>query len=121
MAEALKEHSTQEVVDHNQAIEALRKEVETLEAEKDRLVGEVGGLSVARTNLENLRRDVESLNKEVEGAKAAEALADKCALKAIETAENLRKEVNAERESSAALKAQVGLLSKRWRMLRRLV
>ena len=44
MAEALKEHSTQEVVDHNQAIEALKKEVETLEAEKDRLIGEVGVL-----------------------------------------------------------------------------
>ena len=84
-----------------------------MEAEKDRLVGEVGGLSAARIDLENLQKKVESLNKEVEGAKAVEALADECALRAIETAENLRKEVNAERESSAALKEQVGLLSKR--------
>ena len=48
----------------------------------------------------------------MEGANAAEVLAGECALRAIETAKNLRKEVNAKRESSAALKAQVGLLSK---------
>ena len=35
------------------------------------------------------------------------------ALKAIEIADNLRKEVDAERESGAALKAQVDMLSKR--------
>ena len=70
------------------------------------------GLSTARTYLENLQKEVESLNKEVEGANAAEVLACECALRAIETAKNLRKEVNTKRESSAALKAQVGLLSK---------
>ena len=86
--------------------------METLEAEKDWLIGEVGGLSTARIDLENLRKKVEFLNKEVEGVKAAEALAGERALRAIETVENLRKEVNAKRKSSAALKAQVGLLSK---------
>ena len=45
--------------------------------------------------------------------KAAEQLAAERALKAIETADNLRKEVDAERESSAALKAQVDMLTKR--------
>jgi pyridoxine 5'-phosphate synthase PdxJ len=55
---------------------------------------------------------VESLGKDLEGAKAAEQLTAERALKALETAENLRKEVNAERESSAALKAQVDMLSK---------
>jgi polyhydroxyalkanoate synthesis regulator phasin len=65
MIEALEEHGTQEVVDDNLSIEALKKEVETLEDEKDRLVGEVGGLSVARTDLENLRKEVESLNEQV--------------------------------------------------------
>ena len=54
MVEALEEHSTQEVVDRNLAIKALKKEVETPEAKKDRLVREVGGLSAARTDLENL-------------------------------------------------------------------
>ena len=54
MAEALEERSAQEVVDCNLAIEAFKKEVETLEAKKDRLVREVGGLSAAHTDLENL-------------------------------------------------------------------
>jgi cell division protein FtsB len=44
----------QEVVDRNLAIEALKKEMETLEVEKSQLVGEVRALSIARTDLENL-------------------------------------------------------------------
>jgi prefoldin subunit 5 len=46
----------QAVVDRNRnlAIEALKKEVETLEAEKSQIVGEVRALGVAQTNLENL-------------------------------------------------------------------
>ena len=42
------------MVDRNLAIEALKKEVETLEAKKTRLVGEVGGLRTARAKLEEL-------------------------------------------------------------------
>ena len=53
------------------------------------------------------------LNKEADGAKAVEQLAAEHALKVIETADNLCKEVDAERESGAALKAQVDMLSKR--------
>ena len=34
MAEVLEEHSTQEVVDRNLAIEALKKEMDILEVEK---------------------------------------------------------------------------------------
>jgi hypothetical protein len=95
----------QEVLSHNMAIEAMKMEVDTLEAEKNRLVGEVRALSIARTNLENLRKEVEFQNKQVEGAKAAETLADERALKAMEIAENLHKEVDAKKESSVALKA----------------
>ena len=69
--EAIEEHGTQEVVDRNLAIEALKKEVDTLEAEKTRLVEDVGGLCTAQTDLEELRKNVDSLNKEVDGAKAA--------------------------------------------------
>lgn len=47
---------------------------------------------------------VDSLNKEVEGMKATEQLAADHALKAIEFADNLQKEVDAEREFGAALK-----------------
>ena len=45
--------------------------------------------------------------------KAAKQLAVERALKAIEMADNLRNEVDAERLSGAALKAQVDMLSKR--------
>ena len=51
------------------------------------------------------------LNKEVGGAKAAEQLAAEHALTAIEVADSLQKGVDAERESGAALKAQVDMLS----------
>ena len=44
--------------------------------------------------------------------KAAKQLAVERALKAIEMADNLRNEVDAERESGAALKVQVDMLSK---------
>jgi hypothetical protein len=49
----------------------------------------------------------------MEGAKAAETLAGEHAQKVAEIAENLHKEVDVERESSAALKLQVELLTKR--------
>ena len=53
------------------AIKALKNEVETLEAEKTWLVGEVGCLRTAHAKLEELQK-VDLLNKEVEGAKAVE-------------------------------------------------
>ena len=87
------------MVDCNLCIEALKKEVDTLEAEKTWLVGEVGGLRTAQADLEELWKNVDSLNKEVDGAKATEQLATERALKAIETADNLCKEVDTERES----------------------
>ena len=43
----IEEGGMREVVDRNLATEALKKEVETHEAEKTRLVGEVGGLRTA--------------------------------------------------------------------------
>ena len=101
------------MIDRNLAIEALKKEVDTLEAEKTQLAGEVGGLHAVQAKLEELQKYIDSLKKEVDGVKAAEQLAAERALKAIETVDNLRKEVDVERESSAALKAQVDMLTKR--------
>ena len=49
----------------------------------------------------------------MDGTKAAEQLAAERALKAIVMVDNLRKEVDGERESSSALKAQVDMLTKR--------
>ena len=60
-----------------------------------------------------LQKKVDLLNKEVDSAKASKHLAIERALKAAEMADNLRKQVDAERESSTALKAQVELLTKR--------
>ena len=68
MVEALEEHSTQEVVDHNLAIEALKKEMDILEVEKTWLAGEVGGLYTTQAELGELQKKVDLLNKEVYGA-----------------------------------------------------
>ena len=52
--EAIEERGTQEVVDCNLAIETLKKDVDTLEAEKTQLAGEVDGLRIAHAELEEL-------------------------------------------------------------------
>ena len=54
VSEAIEERGTWEVVDRNLAIEALKNEVETLEAEKTWLVGEVCSLRTAHAELEEL-------------------------------------------------------------------
>jgi len=87
--EAIEERGTWEVVDHNLANEALKNEVETLEAEKTWLMGEVRSLRTARAELEELQKKVDLLSREVEGAKAKERLAAECALKAIEVGDNV--------------------------------
>jgi hypothetical protein len=102
---AIEECGTQEVVDHNLAIEALKTKLEILEAEKTRLEEEVRGLRATRSDLEIIQGKVDSLNKEVEDAKATEQLAAERALKAIETIDSLSKAVDAKRESGVALKA----------------
>ena len=52
--EAIEECGTQVVVDRNLAMEALKKEVDTLEDEKTQLAGEVGGLRTVQAELEEL-------------------------------------------------------------------
>ena len=70
--EAIEEHGMQAMVDRDLAIEALKKELEMVEAKKARLTREIAGLSVARGDFENLQGKVESLGKDLEGAMAAE-------------------------------------------------
>jgi hypothetical protein len=60
MAEALEEQATQEVVDHDVAIEALKKGVGTVEAESKRLAEEVVGLCAAQSDLEGFKGEVAS-------------------------------------------------------------
>ena len=52
---------------------------------------EVTGLRIARADFEDLQGKVESLGKDLEGAKAIKQPTAERALKALETAENLRK------------------------------
>jgi hypothetical protein len=63
MAAALEERSACEVLDWNDAIDALKKEIEVLEVDKVRLSAEVGGLSTARADAENFYKEVEVLRK----------------------------------------------------------
>jgi metal-sulfur cluster biosynthetic enzyme len=103
MAVALEECSTRELLDCNDAIEVLKKEIEVLEAEKTHLSVEVDGCRTACANADNIRAQVETLTKQLEGAKAGEVLVVERAQKANETADNLHKEVDAENESGAML------------------
>jgi hypothetical protein len=54
MAAALEECNTRVVLYQNGAIEALKREIEVLEAKKTRLMAEVGGLSTACAKAEDL-------------------------------------------------------------------
>jgi predicted transcriptional regulator len=72
MVAALEERSTREVLDQNDAIDALKKEIEVLETEKARLSVEVRVLSTARTDVEVLHKEAEALKKKVEVAKSAD-------------------------------------------------
>jgi hypothetical protein len=113
MVVALEERNTRVVLDWNGAIKALKREIEVLEAKKTRLMAEVGGLSTACVKTEDLRKEADLLKKRVEDAKGAEALAIERALKANETTDNLRKELDAKQESNLALQQQVALLMER--------
>lgn len=70
--EALEERGTQAVVDRDLAIEALKKELEMVEAEKTRPAGEVAGLHASQVNFDDLKKKVESLNRALDGTKVAE-------------------------------------------------
>lgn len=111
--EAVEKCGITEVVDRNLAIEAFKKEVENLEAEKSHLLVEVGELRSVRRDLEVLQVKFDALSQDLEATKAAEQLVVDCATKAGEVADALRKEVDAERESAAALRTQVEMLTKR--------
>jgi seryl-tRNA synthetase len=91
----------------------LKKEIEVLEAEKVRISTEIGGLPTTRADAENFRKEAEVLRKQMEDAKSAEAVAVERASKAVETTENLREEIDAEKKSGLAQQQQVGLLTKR--------
>ena len=128
MTAALEERCSREVICRDEAIEALKKENETLEAEKTRLSEEVKGFASIQQAVEVLRKEKEEfkttsevLKKEKEEAEAAAAvlresasqhertkeLAVQRAEKAEDVADRLRKELDAERMSAAALQSRL--------------
>jgi len=124
MAAALEERCSREVICRDEAIEALKKGNETLEAEKARLSEEVKGFASIRQEVEALRKEREELKlgsevlrKEKEDAEASAVvlrmsaseaekvkdLAVQRAGKAEDIADRLSKELDAERTSAAAV------------------
>lgn len=101
------------MVDRTKAIEALKSEVEILNAEKTRLTKENSDLRTTQATVDELRAEVTGLKKDLNSAKTAEAVSVERVLKTEQISDTLRKEVEAERTSGAALKAQVDLLSMR--------
>ncbi|XP_021317600.1 uncharacterized abhydrolase domain-containing protein DDB_G0269086-like [Sorghum bicolor] len=118
MAAALEERCSREVICRDEAIGALKKENETLEAEKARLSEEVKEFSSVRREVDSLRKERDDykagsavLKKEKEDAEASAAvlrtsiaeagrvrdLALQRAEKAEDIAERLRRELDAER------------------------
>ena len=128
MAAALEERCSREVICRDEAIDALKKENETLEAEKVRLSEEVRGFSSTRQELEALRKERDELKagsevlkkgkEEVEASAAAlresasqldraKDLAVQRAEKAEGIAIHLRKELDAERTSAAVVQTRM--------------
>lgn len=97
---------------HDLAIEALKKELEVMDAKKKRLASEVATLRSSCKEVEDLKAKVESLDKCLAGSKAAEQLALERAEKAVDAAVHFHKVTEAETESDSALATLVELLSK---------
>jgi hypothetical protein len=128
MAAALEERCSREVMCHDEAIGALKRVNETLEAEKVHLSEEVQGFSLVRQELEALRKErdelkagSEVLKKGKEEAEASAAtlresvsqldrakdLAMEHAEKAEGIADRLREELDAERTSAAVVQTRM--------------
>ena len=124
----MEERCSREVICRDEAIGVLKKENETLEAEKARLSEEVKEFSSVRREVDSLKKErddykagSEALKKEKEDAEASVAVlrtsvaeagrvrdvALQRAEKAEDIAERLRKELDAERTSAAELQTRI--------------
>jgi DNA repair exonuclease SbcCD ATPase subunit len=106
------------------AIETLKWEVEVLESEKTKLSAEVFELARLHLEVNNLHGDREKvegelarLRRQVEDARTSEMLAVEHASKANETCNNLHSALDAEKQSSTALREQVSLVNKQMEAL----
>lgn len=112
MAESLEERASLKLISRDETIEGLRKEVNCSTTEKKRLEEEVEVLHAAKRDVDELKAKAESLDKALAASKTSEGLALERAWKANNTTENLRKEIDTEKDSSAALLMEVELLKK---------
>lgn len=124
MALEMEERTTTEILGRNNAIEKLKGVVEALEAEKQELSAQVTEIGDLRSEVVSLRSDKESaalevsrLRKLVEDAQTSETLAIEHSKKANEICENLRSEIDAKKQLSAALQRQVLELEKQMESL----
>jgi hypothetical protein len=90
MVAALEEHCSREVINHDEAIKALKEENETLEAAN-------------REEVALFKREKEVLEKDVADAVAAKDLAMQKAKKADEISNHLHEELEVERKLAASL------------------
>ena len=106
----MEEQASREILDHDTVMEGLQKECDNLVAGKGHLEEEIKGLRLGKKEFDEAKAWSEALDQDFAGSKAAEGLALERARKVNETAENLRKEIDAEKASSAALVVEVDSL-----------
>lgn len=99
---------SREIIDRRSVIESL-EECDELKAEKAQLEEEVVSLHPTK-DLDEVKTRVASLEKDLNEVKTSEILALERANKAAEVSDTLRKEIDAEKTSSAPVVAEVNLL-----------
>lgn len=104
MAAALEERCSREVLDCNDAIEALKVENERLEGDKDKVAD---ALATLRLVIAKRDKEMAVVNNDLEKVRDSEAVAAEWARKAVEVSDGLRRELTAEKESAAALEQQL--------------
>jgi hypothetical protein len=109
MAAALEELCSREVINHDEAIKALKKENETLEAEKARLAEDVPALRQEVVALKKEKEDLEleatNLQKNVSKAETTRDTAVQRAEKADEISRCLCEELEAEWRSTSVMQS----------------
>lgn len=107
MAEALEEQVSQEILHRDETIEGLQRELDGLTAEKKLRDEMAEALRLAKKDLDELKAKAESLEKALDGSKAAECVALERAQKTAKVADNLHREIDAEKASRKVLKEQL--------------
>jgi hypothetical protein len=110
MAEALEEKASFELIKKDEAIEALRVELEKVETEKEQLAGEAAEVPELRKAIEGFMAEVKSLRGKLEASMAAHEAAVKEAETAKGEAKDLGERLESEENNNQALSAEVKAL-----------